>query len=556
MKYLFACLCPWLLLSQPPVPRPAPAAKQYQPGELCTLEGVVRHAGTGAPVRKATITVISADPRGGAIQPAISGTNAEGIFSMKGLEPGQYRLMVQKPGFVRTEYGASRTRRQGATLTLEKGQSMKGVEVKLTPHSVITGRITDEDGDPVMGAMVMISKYNFWQGKKQLGPAGQAMTNDLGEYRLFGVAPGRYYLSSQSRNIMGNWGVDRSANREADQDDVATYYPGTNEIQSALQIEVPPSGAVEGMDIRLRRMPTFRIRGQVSGVDAGVNRGGMIALVKKGEPDSFTGFDRHMSNWRGPDGGFELRGVRPGSYLVRALYFEPPTTQLSGTYAVEVTDADVEGIRILLAPGVEVSGVVRLEGEGQLNTADLTVSLESRTNRFMMGGNASARVKDGAFSMPNIGLDHYDVHVRGAPQECYLKSMRLADTDVLEHGLDLKAQISGLEIVLRSGAPQLEGDVADDKGNALSGAAVILRPKSGRIDPLLMKNVTSDQNGHFRITGIVPGEYQLLAFDGVDMAEALDPDLFREHVNRAETVKLEENAKQSRQIKAVKLEER
>lgn len=184
-----------------------------------------------------------------------------------------------------------------------------------------------------VGSPCSLSRYIFMEGRKQLIPAVHAMTNGLGEYRMFGVAAGKYYLSAQGRMNMEWSAVDRSAAPEPDQDYVVTYYPGTN------------------------------------------------VLVRKGDAEAFPGFDRNMASWRGPDGIFELRGIRPGSYIVRASYIEPPNQQQSGSVPVEVTDADVEGVVVHLTPGAEVTGTVRLEGDGQLPSGDLTVYLESRTSR-------------------------------------------------------------------------------------------------------------------------------------------------------------------------------
>ena len=94
-----------------------------KPEELCKLEGVVKHAITGEPVRKVTLTLQPMDARG-VVVPLTTVTNAEGKFSMKELEAGQYRFWADKPGFVRMQYGATAMSRQGTTLTLAKGQLM------------------------------------------------------------------------------------------------------------------------------------------------------------------------------------------------------------------------------------------------------------------------------------------------------------------------------------------------------------------------------------------------------------------------------------------------
>ena len=172
----------------------------YKPEELCTIDGIVRNHLTGEPLKKVNILLNRFGDSRTITQPSTTTTNAEGKFAVKGLEPGQYRMSADRPGFARGEYGA----RPGAmiggtTLSLEKGQSMKDIEFRLSPHSVITGRIVDEDGEPIQYANVQLQRNRYYQGKKQLLPSNSASTNDLGEYRIFGVPGGKYYLSATTR---------------------------------------------------------------------------------------------------------------------------------------------------------------------------------------------------------------------------------------------------------------------------------------------------------------------------------------------------------------------
>jgi len=125
-------------------------------------------------------------------------------FHFEAIEPGEYRLSASRPGYVNKEYG-SRTRQgfgSGATLKLEKAQKLPQLDIKLIPHAVITGRIVDEDGDPVPYADVQLLRFLYSQGSRQLTPFAGASTDDLGEYRMFGVAPGKYYLSVMNRKGM------------------------------------------------------------------------------------------------------------------------------------------------------------------------------------------------------------------------------------------------------------------------------------------------------------------------------------------------------------------
>jgi protocatechuate 3,4-dioxygenase beta subunit len=133
---------------------------------------------------------------GGAPTSYSTATDVGGSFAMKDIDPGKYRLSVNRIGFVAGEYGARGPLQSGTTLSLARGQHLQGADFRLTPHAVITGRVVDEDGEPVANAQVQAMRYRYTQGRKQLQPFGGSSTNDLGEYRMFGLAPGRYYLSA------------------------------------------------------------------------------------------------------------------------------------------------------------------------------------------------------------------------------------------------------------------------------------------------------------------------------------------------------------------------
>jgi hypothetical protein len=204
--------------TQPVAPAaPAAAPSPTKPEDLCGIEGQVTNVATGAPVKKIDLLLnrIDLDPRTGAQQTTYSATSdTGGKFAMTDIEPGKYRLTASGNGFVRATYGARGPNRPGTTLSLDAGQRLKDLNFKLTPHGVVTGRIVDEDGDPVARVSVQTQNYRRVEGRKQLTPSGSASTNDLGEYRIFGLGPGRYYLAA-TYNQTGYEAIrrDRSPNR-------------------------------------------------------------------------------------------------------------------------------------------------------------------------------------------------------------------------------------------------------------------------------------------------------------------------------------------------------
>src|SRR5579864_63610 len=172
--------------------RPAPPAQKT--AEMCTVEGRVVGAIKGEAVRKATLILFQSDKPEG--QRYSTTTGSGGSFAMQDIEPGKYQLTVMKGGYARMQYGARNPGHPGTTLSFDPGQQMRDLVVRLMPQAVITGRVLDEDGEPVPQISLQLFRYEYSHGKRQQQVSDYAMTNDLGEYRLFDLAPGRYFLAT------------------------------------------------------------------------------------------------------------------------------------------------------------------------------------------------------------------------------------------------------------------------------------------------------------------------------------------------------------------------
>src|SRR5262249_368718 len=151
------------------------AAAETKPEDRCAIEGQVFSVATGEPVKRATVILRRADlPPGSTGMPTsyTTATDAGGSFAMKDIDPGKYRLSVNRAGFVNGEYGSRGPLRPGTTLSLAPGQRLQGVVFRLTPHAVITGRVVDEEGEAMVNVQVQVMRYRYIQGRKQLVPMG------------------------------------------------------------------------------------------------------------------------------------------------------------------------------------------------------------------------------------------------------------------------------------------------------------------------------------------------------------------------------------------------
>src|SRR3954469_13904008 len=187
---------------QQPSPRPGQPArdtsaqsKDAPPPPAGRISGRVLAADNGRPVKRARVFATAAELPGGRGML----TDDSGVFDLTELPAGRYTLTVSKSGFVALSYGQRRPLQAGTPLQLADGQQLKGIEFQLPRGSVISGRVLDEDGDAMPGVMVRIMRYQYLQGERRLTPAGNGQTDDKGQYRVWGLMPGEYYVNAIAR---------------------------------------------------------------------------------------------------------------------------------------------------------------------------------------------------------------------------------------------------------------------------------------------------------------------------------------------------------------------
>ena len=542
-------------IAQQPQPNPA-----VDPKNLGTLDGRVLNAITGEPVRRVNMALrpIGAPGTGGGgmsfnfppSAPFAATTDAEGKFRIERVEPGTYRLMAERQGFVRQEYGARLNSMMGTTISVTTGQNLKDLNFKMTPQAVVRGRVLDEEGEPLARAQVQILRRRYFRGKQQLMPMGAGQTIDTGEFRIADLAPGRYWISAtfRSRTMMFGEAAARNTTGQPEEAYITTYYPNAAEESGARAIELAAGQEMSGIDIPLRKARVFRIRGKVGGA-AEPARNMRVFLMPRDRAAGMPGFGGNSGMVK-EDGTFEIGGVSPGSYHVMAVAAQGMMT-VNGKAPVDVAREDVDNVTVPLHGGVTVRGAIRLDGTPQqleqtqtnkLVFGSVRVQLAPMDGIGLNAPNAAAK-DDGSFLLENAGAERYRINVYNLPQGVWLKSMRAGDQEVLETGIDLSAGAAAqVEVILGIGVGQVSGMVKDAKQQPASGAMVTLLPdpmKEDRND--LYKMVSTDQNGQFTFQGVAPGEYKAFAWEDIDPGRYTDPEFLKTHEGAAAKVTVKAN---------------
>jgi hypothetical protein len=220
----------------------------------------------------------------------------------------------------------------------------------LQPLGKIAGKVTDSDGDPVPGVSVRALHAILQDGRRSFKEDRSVSTDDRGQYRLWNLQPGEYYIAAAGRAGGTLTYVGTLSSGSVHEGFASVYYPAARDRASASPIAMTP-GQEFTADLKIAMQPAFRLRGTLRNVS--VREPVKVELLRgAGE----IGANRVLVN--GATGRFEANDVVPGTYLLRASQGKGET-EIRGEQQVQVGRADVDGLVVELLPGVKVTGVVR-----------------------------------------------------------------------------------------------------------------------------------------------------------------------------------------------------
>jgi 5-hydroxyisourate hydrolase-like protein (transthyretin family) len=350
----------------PPSAQSATVASQSPSPDdkLCVISGTVVAAKTGEPVRSASVS-LTKEGSGFEQHPLGTRTDADGRFVIKSVPAGQYEMEVSHVGYVRTSYAQSQQSSSGAILTLTPGQKMADLIFRMLKTATISGRLLDQNGDPVQQAEVSASIRKVVKGKVQLEQRNAIVADDRGDYRLWGLPPGRYVITVVPENV------------EVGQDELQTaYYPGTPDLARASVLELNSGDELTGIDFTLTPRAaeqTFKVRGHItSSVEAYHPLFLGVMLFSRENPNATLMQGRNSAAADPKTGDFALEGVPPGEYVLTAIEMAGET-QHRATQIITVANSDVDHINISINSGANVVARVLIPGKA---AADAVVRLE------------------------------------------------------------------------------------------------------------------------------------------------------------------------------------
>ena len=553
-----------LVFAQTPV-----SSSNQDDSDPATIEGFVVKSGTGEPLGKARVVL---RPVGGREPVFGAVTDAGGRFFLTNIQAGSYRLHIERDGYVDQQYGQVSSNRPGTVLVLVPGQQVQDVRVSLVPAGTISGRVYDEDGEPIEGASVRAFRYEYGADGRVLAPVRQTRTNDLGEYRLYWLTPGDYYISATfearfraasalresvlagAPPILDLRGASPVALHTTDPMDtiyVDTYYPGTHDPVTASPLSVTPATELSAIDFTVLPTRAVVLRGAVVGPFS--EQEGLVPTVTISQRNTAVAAGRFAFRGGGrggrggggvnADGTFELAGVAPGSYtlvaLVRSRQGRPRGdggVQMAGFLDIEVGADDVEGLFIPVRPNVGIGGRVLVDqSASEINVSRMRVRLRATEN--LPVGSPNGRVADdGTFAIDNVSQTNHRVSLTGLPDGAYLAAAVIGGRDILGEGIQVTADLGPIEFWVSGAGGTLDGTVRIRSDQTYTGAQVVLIPEDPERNDLY-KVASADQYGRFTLTGVAPGNYRVFAWEDAPAGAFQDPgfvDLYEDFGERIE----------------------
>ncbi len=466
---------------------------------------------------------IQASSRTGTTRTAISGE--DGSFRLTGLSPTNYTLSAFLPAYVMSPLvgaaGEPQFFRDGdsATLTLLKG-------------GVITGRVSDSNGDAIAGLKIQAIRLKNAEGKPVSGTGYTRRTDDRGVYRIFGLPAGMYIVKTDGADAGWSYQADDQVN------DGPTYYPSSSR-DTALELTVQPGVELSGIDIRYRAERGHKVSGKTLGAIA--NASVLVYLRLPGNGEDIASSFSYVRDPKSADAVvFELRGVADGDYdLVAERLSGDDDGAASSPRRISVRGADSSGNELRLMPLASISGKVVLEDlpqsaavndsacsklrAGKVEESVVAVAAEqpnSQANQRPQRGH-SAVSREGDFKINRLFAARYRFSLQLPSEAWYVRSIAQSDSRSqrklsVADGLAIKSgdKIKDVTITVSNGAARFSGKVKAAAGKSLpANLRVHLIPaeKESAEDALRYFEIKAGANGSFEFQYLPPGKYWLLA---------------------------------------------
>jgi len=570
---LYAALLFDPFFAPPQAPASPSQAAPVPPKEPATLAGTATNT-SGQPVANATIMLWQlADPlTGSQAMRRTKPTDNEGKFSFEGLPPGEYRLQATHPKYLPVTFGSRGVTDPGSTVSLSEGRHMTGIELTFIVPGSVSGRVVDEDGDPVAQINVQVLEFVHYNGRRVSSTVAQASSGDNGQFKVERVRPGTYILRVDTQPT---WRANERApvpTVKPGGKDIrphSTYFGGNHDESSAAPIVVAGGVDLPLGNVKILNRVMSHVRGRVLG-DPALLQGARVVRMP-GNATSGIGWSYGADIAK--DGSFEMANMWKDAFAIEV--FSTRQNVPLGWTRIDIGDEDLEGVLINAMAG-PLHGTVKFESDQQ--TAPAAGTTQSAAQQPTIPSKSLGRIQltatglfqvlqlagpvssDGSFTIPLVAPGKYVADVLGLPQGSYLKSARFNSMDALGQGFEWGSDQKGtLEVLISAKAATISGTVQGDDGKPAPGSTVTLVPDPPRLPvERLYSTAKANDQGQFQFLSVTPGAYKVYAWEEIGSTAHWDPEYVKPFSSASERVEVSEGGSATitlKQITAAKMRE-
>jgi protocatechuate 3,4-dioxygenase beta subunit len=436
-------------------------------------------------------------------------TDQEGNYRVSDLTAGSYLAAPIVPAFVVSDVNNP----NGQTVVITEGETVKGIDFDLVRGGVITGKVTDADGHPIIEERIKLLPVNLrnqsWPGSSY---SSGVLTDDQGVYRMFGIRPGQYKVSvsQESGNVPVGVGRGHAAFP-------TTFYPDTSDPAKAAVVEVDEGTEATKIDITLG--PTvsgYSVKGRVEDESGKPVPNMLIGLsrIVMHDANNSSSSDGPTAALSDKQGEFRLQNLPPGKYSIQ---ISPPAESdlRAEPKTFDIIDQEITGLLIKCSSGTGLSGVVVLEGSNNDRAASKFFQLfitavmygDTPTPGF---GRSSWIKSDGSFRIGGFPSGTVKFSLGGEALGGLAITRIERDGVVQQNGIQIKngEQVTGIRVVVVQNNGTIRGVVRMENGTWPSGGRLFIQLTRQGDSNDNMRTLEPDSRGHFLIEGLAAGNYE------------------------------------------------
>jgi hypothetical protein len=502
-------------MARPPAQPAAPVQAAPPAAGTAQISGVIKSSSDDSAVGRARVIAASdALP-----EARVTISAADGKYALTELPAGSYTVTVTRTGYAPQVYATGRAT-VSTPIVVANAQHVANVDFALVPGGFIAGRILDEDGTPFAGAEVDALVTRSEKGSDSLFSVSTAQTDDRGEFRLFGLVPGQYYISAGDpafRAVSTPKGVVRYS---------PTYFPGVAFADEARPVVLPGAGQAPRVEFRLKLVPPARVAGRLltpdnrpmlsAAIIMSPREGQGVPMVPPEDPQLL------------PDGVFSFGQVVPGNYQIRARgQTDADGTSLFAAYSLQVQGRNIENIQMTLRPGAVLNGWLTVESRHGTKPPPLSLI---RVGAPFVDGNSFGEsltgnvLPDGTFALRGLMPGAHQLVVDGLPPPWVLKSVLYRGTDITDRQfrVDERENVRDVRVTITDRMGQVSGVVQNARNLPVANSGVLIFPSTPTFwmrTNRRMRIAYTDREGRFAVPGLPAGEYLAVASLGVDESD-------------------------------------